>query len=87
MSLTNIVFLKKRNMPITVKYLIDEKGTKTSVIVPLKVWEKINDDYARLQNKIGVLTGIKKGLKEVRDAKENGKELQTLNDLLRESNH
>ncbi len=87
MSLTNIVFLKKRNMPITVKYLIDEKGTKTSVIVPLKVWEKINEDYARLQNKIGVLTGIKKGLKEVRDAKENGKELQTLNDLLRESNH
>ena len=54
------------------------------MVVPLKVWEKINDDYARLQNKIGVLTGIKKGFKEVRDAKKNGTKLQTLNDFLRE---
>ena len=71
-------------MPSTVNYLIDEKGTKTSVVIPLKVWEKINDYYARLQNKIGIFTGIKKGFKEVRDAKKNGMKLETLNNFLRE---
>ena len=71
-------------MPSTVNYLIDEKGTKTSVVIPLKVWEKINDDYARLQNRIGIFTGIKKGFKEVRDTKKNGMKLQTLNNFLRE---
>ena len=73
-------------MASTVKYMIDENGDKTSVLIPLKTWEKINRDYSKLQNKLKVLTGIKEGLNEVRDAKKSGKELQTLKDFLRESN-
>ena len=67
------------------KYMVDENGEKTSVLVPLKTWEKINQDYHKLQNKLNVLTGIKDGLNEVRDAKKSGKKLQTLKDFLRES--
>ena len=66
--------------------MIDEKGEKTSVLVPLKTWEKINQDYSKLQNKLKVLTGIKEGLAEVRESKKSGKNLQTLKDFLRESN-
>ena len=73
-------------MTSALKYMIDENGDKTSVLVPLKTWEKINQDYFKLQNKLRVLTGIKEGLSEVRDAKKSGKELQTLKDFLRESN-
>jgi len=73
-------------MASALKYIVDENGEKTSVLVPLKTWEKINQDYYKLQNKLKVLTGIKEGLAEVRDAKKSGKKLQTLKDFLRESN-
>jgi len=69
------------------KYMIDEHGDKTSVVVPLKTWEKINEDYAKLQNKLKILTGIKEGLNEVKEAKKSGKKLQTLKDFLRENNN
>ncbi len=62
-------------MASTLKYLVDENGDKTSVLVSLKTWEKINKDYSKLQNKLSVLTGIKEGLSEVRDAKKSGKKL------------
>jgi hypothetical protein len=68
------------------KYMVDEKGDKTSILVPLKTWQKINDDYTKLQNKLKVLLGIKAGFTEVREAKRAGKKLQTLKDFLRESN-
>jgi hypothetical protein len=51
------------------KYMVDEKGDKTSVLVPIKTWQKINDDYSKLQGKLKVLTGIKKGFIEVKDLK------------------
>ena len=80
------IVLKKDFMATALKYMVDENGDKTSVLVPLKTWEKINEDYSKLQNKLKVLIGIKEGLAEVRDAKKSGKKLQTLKDFLRESN-
>jgi len=69
------------------KYIVDDKGDKTSVLIPLKTWEKINQDYTKLQNKLKVMTSIKEGMKEVRDAAKSGKKLQTLKDFLSESNN
>ena len=66
--------------------MVDENGDKTSVLVPLKTWEKINQDYTKLQNKLKVLTGIKEGLTEIENAKKSGKKLQTLKKFLRENN-
>lgn len=68
------------------KYNIDEKGGKTSVVVPIKTWQKMNADHLKLQNKLSVLLGIKNGLAEIKAAKQSGRKLQTLKDLLRESN-
>ena len=36
-------------MPNTVKYMVDDKGVKTAVLVPIKVWKRINEDYTKLQ--------------------------------------
>ena len=66
--------------------MIDEKGQKTSVLVPLNTWTKINDDFSKLQNKLKVLLGIKSAFNEVKLSKKTGKKLQTLKDFLRESN-
>jgi hypothetical protein len=74
-------------MSSALKYMVNDKGDKTSVLVPLKTWEKLNEDYNLLQNKLKILTGIKNGLKEVNDSKKTGKKLQTLKDFLRENKH
>ncbi len=73
-------------MAIAFKYMIDEKGDKTSVLVPIKTWQKMNQAYTKLQNKLKILTGIKDAFAEVKEAKKTGKKLQTLKDFLRESN-
>jgi len=65
--------------------MVDENGDKTSVLVPIKTWEKINGDYNKLHNKIAVLTGIKNGLAEIGEAKKSGKKLQMLKDFLSEN--
>jgi hypothetical protein len=70
----------------TLKYMVDENGDKTSVLVPIKTWEKINQGYIKLQNKLKVFTDINEGLSEVKEARISGKKLQTLKDFLRESN-
>jgi hypothetical protein len=69
-----------------IKYMVDEKGQKTSVLVPLTTWTKINEDFTKLQNKLTVLLGIKSAFNEVKSAKKSGKKLQTLKDFLSESN-
>jgi hypothetical protein len=73
-------------MASAVKYMVDENGDKTSVLVPIKTWAKINQDYAKLQNKLNVLVGLKNALSEVKEARRSGKKLQTLKSFLRESN-
>ncbi len=65
------------------KYIVDESGHKTSVLVPVKIWEDLNANYQRLQNKLNVLGSIQEGLKEVQAAGKTGKKLQTLKDFLK----
>ena len=73
-------------MGSAIKYMIDENGQKTSVLVPLKTWEKINEEYTKLQNKLKVLVGIQDGITEVKSAKKSGRQLQNLKDFLSENN-
>ena len=70
-------------MPDSLKYIINESGHKTSVLVPLKIWEELNNNYEQLQKKLDVFNSIRTGLKEVNDAKKTGKKLQTLKDFLK----
>ncbi|MEO8173643.1 MAG: hypothetical protein ABI581_11190 [Sediminibacterium sp.] len=73
-------------MSSALKYMIDEKGDKTSVLVPFKTWEKMTRDYTKLQHKLKILTDIKEGFKEIKEARKSGKKLQTLKEFLSESN-
>jgi ketopantoate reductase len=73
-------------MSSQLKYIIDDSGHKTSVLVPVKTWQELNANYLKLIKKLEVLTGIQNGMKEVREAKQKGKKLQTLKDFLREHN-
>jgi hypothetical protein len=63
------------------QYIVDNKGIKTSVIVPFDKWEKINDDYRKLQNKLKVFVAIQEGLTEIKASKKQGDKLQSLSDF------
>jgi hypothetical protein len=73
-------------MADAVKYMVDEKGDKTAVLVPIKTWTKINGDYLKLQHQLSLLAGLKNAFTEVKEAKKTGKKLQTLKSFLREGN-
>lgn len=51
-------------MPNALKYIVDESGHKTSVLVPVKVWGDLNANYQKLQNKFSVSIALKTGLKK-----------------------
>ena len=70
----------------SVQYIVDDRGVKTSVIVPYNKWEKLNTDFHKLQNKLKVFLAIQEGLEEIKNTVKKGKELQTLSDFLKESN-
>jgi hypothetical protein len=72
-------------MKSTMQYIVDNRGVKTSVIVPFEKWERINNDYHKLQNKMKVLLAIQDGINEIKAAKKQGIKLQTLSSFLNES--
>ena len=65
------------------RYIIDDSGNKTSVLVPVKVWEELNTNYEKIQAKLTILNGIREGLDEVKKTKTAGKKLQTLKEFLK----
>lgn len=72
-------------MKSNMQYIVDENGVKTSVIVPFHVWEKMNADHKKLQNKLEVLLAIKDGLSEIKGANKNYSDFQPLSDFVNES--
>lgn len=68
------------------QYIVDNRGVKTSVIVPFDKWEKMNSDNIKLRNKLKVFLSIQEGLAEIEVAKKQGTSLQTLSDCLNECN-
>jgi hypothetical protein len=73
-------------MSYALKYIVDDNGAKTSVVVNIKQWEKINSDIKKLQEKLNIFQSINNGIREIRDAKKNGQELDNLSDFLNKSN-
>lgn len=73
-------------MATPLKYMVDENGQKTSVLVPIKTWAKIKEDYNKLQNKLNFIIGLKGAFQEIESAKKSGKKLTTLKGFLDENN-
>ncbi|MEJ7823610.1 MAG: hypothetical protein WKF85_14895 [Chitinophagaceae bacterium] len=70
-------------MPETLKYIVNNNGHKSSVLVPVKVWEDLNNNYQKLQKKLNILSNISDGINEIKQAKKTGRKLQTLKDFLK----
>ena len=63
----------------------DEKGNKTSVLIPYEDWIKLNAELRSLQNKLKIFSDIREGMREIKEAKKKSKKLQDLSDFINES--
>jgi hypothetical protein len=72
-------------MPNQIQIYTDEKGNKTSVIVPYEDWTKINARLESLQNKLKIFSSVRDGMQEIKEARKKGKKLQNLSDFINES--
>jgi tRNA/tmRNA/rRNA uracil-C5-methylase (TrmA/RlmC/RlmD family) len=70
-------------MPSAIKYIVDDSGQKTTVLVPIKEWESLNENYRKLQSKLKVITSIRKGIQEVKQSRKSGKKMETLKEFLK----
>ncbi len=67
-----------------VRYVVDDFGSRTSVLVSYREWKELNNKYEVLKNKLDIFKAIKDGITEVKEARKKGKELQSLSDFLDE---
>ena len=72
-------------MIANIQYVVDNSGSKISVILPYSEWEQLNSKYQKLQNKLEILQGIQDSMTEIRETNKSDKKLQTLTDFLNES--
>ncbi|MGI9035361.1 MAG: hypothetical protein ACR2GD_04905 [Pyrinomonadaceae bacterium] len=72
-------------MSSQIQIYTDEKGNKTSVIVPYEDWAKMNARLEILKNKLKIFSSVRAGITEVKEARETGKKLQDLSDFINES--
>lgn len=71
-------------MELQLKYIIDQNGHQTAVVIPMNNWEKYQKEYEKLENKIKVLNGISDALDEVEEIKKGKKKGKTLREFLNE---
>lgn len=71
-------------MNYSLSYISDISGNRTSVVVPINVWEKITAENEMLQNKLNVFDTILKGMSEIKESKSNKTKLENLEDFLNE---
>ncbi len=72
-------------MITNIQYVVDNSGSKISVILPFLEWEQLNSKYQKLQNKLEILQGIQDSMTEIRETKKTGDKLQPLTNFLDES--
>ena len=63
----------------------DDKGNKSSVIIPYDEWTNLQARLNVLEKKLKVFSGIQNGVREVVEARKSGRKLQSLSAFIDES--
>ena len=77
----------QKNYIMNLQYVVNNIGERVSAIVPVSELETLLKKCRKLEAKVDVLIGIQNGFKELKTVKQNGSELQTLEDFLNENRH
>ncbi len=69
---------------MNLRYLTDNKGSKTAVVIPIKEWEKYNKNLNELHQMLKLKYSLKTGLTEASKSISSKKKLITLKDFIDE---
>ena len=72
---------------MNLQYIVDKKGKKSAVQLPINEWEKIQKklgELDRLRNKKNFLTELAEAVEEVKQIKEGKKQARNVEDFLNE---
>ena len=67
---------------MTLQYITNQKGKQSAVLISLDDWNKFQEKYEKLKNKLNILTGIQDALEEVKQIKTGKKKGKTLRQFL-----
>jgi hypothetical protein len=67
-------------MTLKVQYILNEKGGKSSVVLSMAQWERMQQKLRKQE----ILLGLKSAFSEIKDAPKKGVKLQTLSDFIDE---
>lgn len=65
-----------------VKYLTDENGEKTAVVIDIKEWQLLQEELERLRQQEALKGQIERGMKDVGAWKQGEKDLSSLKNFL-----
>lgn len=69
-------------MSLDIKYLTDEKGKRTAVVISIDEWNILKKELETFRQQEELRMQIESGLKEIKEWKNGSKELITLEDFL-----
>lgn len=67
-------------MTLKVQYILNEKGEKSSVVLSIAQWERMQEKMRKQE----ILLGLKTAFFEIKQSKKKGAKLQTLSDFINE---
>ena len=67
-----------------IKYITDEKGEKTAVVVPLSQWKTMSENIEEFEEYIKVKNSLNKGFKEVKEIESGEVEGKSLSSYINE---
>ena len=71
-------------MTLHPNYVVNDKGQKVFVQVPLKEWERLLDEIKKLRNLLEFREELKTAFQEVREIQQGKRKAVTLKDFLNE---
>jgi len=73
-----------KDMTLTLHYITNPQGEKTSVVMPLKEWKTFFKRYEELEKKVQLLSELKESVDEVNQITRRKKKAQSLSKVLNE---
>jgi hypothetical protein len=77
--------LEDEKLAEDLRYAVVIEKRRTEPSVSLDDWAKLNQRLKGLQNKLDVFSGVRAGVKEVKEARKKNRKLQKLSDFINEN--
>lgn len=72
------------DLKLNIQYVSDRKGIKTAVLIPVKEWENLKDEYIKLKQYKALKQELKEAFLDIKEIERGNSEEITLSEFLNE---